>query len=127
MSYYSYYNFKRRKIMLVYDFRTIGNKLLAIRKKAGLTQSEVADAANLSDRTYADIERGTVNMRIETILKICGALHITPDAVLTDDNPNLAAKQAELLEQLDHCTVQQKETALDLLSVYLRSTKGPTV
>ena len=120
MSYYSYYNFKRRKIMLVYDFRTIGNKLLAIRKKAGLTQSEVADAANLSDRTYADIERGTVNMRIETILKICGALHITPDAVLTDDNPNLAAKQAELLEQLDHCTVQQKETALELLSVYLR-------
>ncbi len=127
MSHYSYYNFKRRKIMLVYDFRTIGNKLLAIRKKAGLTQSEVADAANLSDRTYADIERGTVNMRIETILKICGALHITPDAVLTDDNPNLAAKQAELLEQLDHCTVQQKETALELLSVYLRSTNGPTV
>ena len=127
MSYYSYYNFKRRKIMLVYDFRTIGNKLLAIRKKAGLTQSEVADAANLSDRTYADIERGTVNMRIETILKICGALHITPDAVFTDDNPNLAAKQAELLEQLDHCTVQQKETALELLSVYLRSTNGPTV
>ncbi|MBS1339098.1 MAG: helix-turn-helix transcriptional regulator [Lachnospira sp.] len=127
MSYYSYYNFKRRKIMLVYDFRTIGNKLLAIRKKAGLTQSEVADAANLSDRTYADIERGTVNMRIETILKICGALHITPDAVLTDDNPNLAAKQAELLEQLDHCTVQQKETSLELLSVYLRSTNGPTV
>lgn len=127
MNYYSYYNFKRRKIMLVYDFRTIGNKLLAIRKKAGLTQSEVADAANLSDRTYADIERGTVNMRIETILKICGALHITPDAVLTDDNPNLAAKQAELLEQLDHCTVQQKETALELLSVYLRSTKEPTV
>lgn len=127
MSYYSYYNFKRRKIMLVYDFRTIGNKLLAIRKKAGLTQSEVADAANLSDRTYADIERGTVNMRIETILKICGALHITPDAVLTDDNPNLAAKQAELLKQLDHCTVQQKETALELLSVYLRSTKEPTV
>ena len=127
MSHYSYYNFKRRKIMLVYDFRTIGNKLLAIRKKAGLTQSEVADAANLSDRTYADIERGTVNMRIETILKICGALHITPDAVLTDDNPNLAAKQAELLEQLDHCTVQQKETALELLSVYLRSTNRPTV
>ena len=127
MSYYSYYNFKRRKIMLVYDFRTIGNKLLAIRKKAGLTQSEVADAANLSDRTYADIERGTVNMRIETILKICGALHITPDAVLTDDNPSLAAKQAELLEQLDHCTVQQKETALELLSVYLRSTNEPTV
>ena len=61
--------------MLVFDFGTIGNKLLSIRKKAGLTQSEVAEKANLSDRTYADIERGTVNMRIETILKICEALH----------------------------------------------------
>lgn len=107
--------------MLVFDFRTIGNKLLAIRKKAGLTQSEVAEAANLSARTYADIERGTVNMRIETILKICEALHITPDVILTEDNPNLSAKQADLLNQLDKCTIKQKETALELLSVYLKS------
>lgn len=109
--------------MLIFDFRAIGNKLLAIRKKAGLTQSEVAEAANLSDRTYADIERGTVNMRIETVLKICDALHITPDVVLTEENPNLYAKQAEIISELDKCTVHQKETALELLSVYLRSIK----
>ena len=63
--------------MLIYDFRVIGNRLLAFRKKAGLTQIEVAEAAGLSDRTYADIERGSVNMRIETILRICDVLHIT--------------------------------------------------
>ncbi|MGN1110555.1 MAG: helix-turn-helix transcriptional regulator [Oscillospiraceae bacterium] len=107
--------------MLVFDFRTIGNKLLDIRRRAGLTQSEVAEVAGLSDRTYADIERGTVNMRIETILKICEALHITPDVVLTEENPSLSVKQAELLEELDKCTVHQKETALELLAVYLRS------
>ena len=111
--------------MLIFDFRAIGNKLLAIRKKAGLTQSEVAEAANLSDRTYADIERGTVNMRIETVLKICEALHITPDAVLTEENPNLLAKRAALLAELDNCTTQQKETALELLAVYLKSIKHP--
>lgn len=107
--------------MLIFDFRVIGNKLLAIRKNMGLTQSEVAEKANLSDRTYADIERGTVNMRIETVLKICEALHITPDAVLTEDNPNLSTRQEELLEELNKCTSRQKETALELLSVYLRS------
>ena len=109
--------------MLIFDFREIGNKLLAIRKRAGLTQSEVAEAANLSDRTYADIERGTVNMRIETILKICEALQITPDMILTEDIPSLSAKQAELFEQLDNCTIKQKTTALELLSVYLDSIK----
>ncbi|MBS7397436.1 MAG: helix-turn-helix transcriptional regulator [Ruminiclostridium sp.] len=111
--------------MLIFDFRTIGNKLLAIRKKAGLTQYEVAEKANLSDRTYADIERGTVNMRIETVLKICEALNITPDAVLTEENPNLIAKQSELLSELDKCTDRQKETALELLAVYLRSVNSP--
>ena len=36
--------------MLIYDFSDIGNKLLAIRKRAGLTQVEVAEAAGLSNR-----------------------------------------------------------------------------
>lgn len=107
--------------MLIFDFRTIGNKLLSVRKRAGMTQSEVAEAAGLSDRTYADIERGTVNMRIETILRICKALHITPDQILTQENTSLAAQQQEILAQLEDCTPQQKETALRLLSVYLNS------
>ena len=107
--------------MLVFDFRTIGNKLLSIRKKAGLTQSEVAEKANLSDRTYADIERGTVNMRIETVLKICEALHITPDMVLTTEDPDITAKQDEILNRLEQCTPSQKGTALKLLTVYLNS------
>ena len=72
--------------MLIFDLRVIGNKLLCIRKRMGMTQAEVAEAAGLSDRTYADIERGTVNMRTETILKICSILHITPDEVLTEEN-----------------------------------------
>ena len=65
--------------MLLWDMQKIGNKLLAVRKKTGLTQVEVAEASGLSSRTYADIERGTVNMRVETTLRICEALHITPD------------------------------------------------
>lgn len=109
--------------MLIFDFRTIGNKLLAIRKKAGLTQSEVAEAANLSDRTYADIERGTVNMRIETILKICEALHITPDDVLTEEESDISATQTQLFAELEKCTAPQKKTAFELLAVYLRSVK----
>ena len=63
--------------MLIFDYKTIGNKLLSFRKKRGLTQYEVAEIAGLSDRTYADIERGSVNMKIETILRICDALHLS--------------------------------------------------
>lgn len=107
--------------MLVFDLRIIGNKLLNIRKRMGMTQAEVAEAAGLSDRTYADIERGTVNMRTETILRICNVLHITPDEVLTEERTSQAAKQTELWERLNACNPKDKETALQLLSVYLHS------
>ena len=107
--------------MLVFDFRVIGNKLYAVRKRMGMTQAEVAEAAGLSDRTYADIERGTVNMRIETVLKICEALHITPDEILTADHTSSASRLEELWERLMACSSKDKETALNLLSVYLES------
>ena len=107
--------------MLIFDFKVIGNKLLPIRKKAGLTQAEVAESAGLSDRTYADIERGTVNMRTETLLRICDALTITPDEILTEDTPLIELKQNELIEQLSSCSNKDREIALRLLSVFLQS------
>ena len=89
--------------MLVFDLHTIGNKLLIVRKRMGMTQAEVAESAGLSDRTYADIERGTVNMRTETIIRICNTLHITPDEILTEDSTSLSIQQTELWERLNAC------------------------
>lgn len=109
--------------MLVFDFRAIGNKLYAIRKKMGMTQLEVAVAAQISERTYADIERGSVNMRIETVLRICKVLHITPDQVFVEDNASLSAQQDELWQRLNDLSPKDKETALNLLSVFLDSLK----
>ena len=107
--------------MLITNPIKIGNKLHTIRKRMGMTQAEVAEAAGVADRTYADIERGTVNMRVETALKICETLHITPDEILTEDAPSLAARQDELWARLNACSPKDKETALALLAVYLKS------
>ncbi len=107
--------------MLISDFVAIGNKLLSICKRMGMTQAEVAEAAELSDRTYADIERGSTNMRIETFLRICRVLHITPDEILIDAEDGIVSEQAKILNRLDACNPKDKETALRLLSVYLKS------
>ena len=107
--------------MLIFDLHTIGNKLQRIRKRMGMTQADVAEAAELSDRTYADIERGTVNMRIETILRICHVLHITPDELFTEEADSLTAKQDDLWMRLSACNPKDRETALQLLTVFLKS------
>jgi len=112
--------------MLIFDFYAIGNKLLSIRKKNGMTQAEVAEVAGLSDRTYADIERGTVNMRIETLLNICRALHITPDDILTKESAE-APDLDTVFSMLTKCTPHQRQTAIKLLSVYLDSLNTPNI
>ena len=107
--------------MLITDLKLIGKKLLAIRKKAGLTQSEVAEMSGLSDRTYADIERGTVNMRMETVLRICNSLRITPDEIVSEENDSTFEEEQEVLEKLRKCTVREQKTALKIVSAYLDS------
>ena len=70
--------------MLILDLREIGNRLLAVRKRAGLTQAELAEKAGLADRTYADIERGK-DHRVGAVLQ--------PAALLRHGKPiGLAAK-----------------------------------
>ncbi|MBP1562259.1 MAG: helix-turn-helix transcriptional regulator [Oscillospiraceae bacterium] len=107
--------------MLVTNMHIVGNRLYEIRKRAGLTRAEVAERANLSDRTYADIERGSSNMRAETLIGICNALHITPDEIFVDTNAALDVQQEEIFNRLSECSAKERETALKLIEVYLHS------
>lgn len=106
--------------MLIFDFKVIGNKLYEIRIKKLMSRAEVAEAAGLSERTYADIERGSVNMRVETILKICKALNITPDDILVLQDEKIITEE-EIINTIKHCSPKEKETALKLLDTYLKS------
>lgn len=109
--------------MLVFDFRRIGAKFYTFRKEKGMTQAEVAESAGLSDRTYADIERGGVNMRLETILRICNVLDITPNDVLTEECDVPTFDENDIIKKLHECSQTERETALKLLSVYIDSIK----
>ncbi len=105
--------------MLIFDLHEIGNRMFAVRKRSGMTQMDVAVAADMSERAYADIERGTVNMRLITFLRICQALRVRPDEILTQEDAAAEIRRDELLERLDSCPSKEKETALKLLTVFL--------
>lgn len=102
--------------MLVFDLKKIGNKLFEFRKKKGLTQMEVSERAGISDRTYADIERGNVNMRVETLNLICQVLDITPNDVLTE---NLKTEDSKsITELIQSLTPRQADTAYKIIQIY---------
>lgn len=108
--------------MLITNLKEIGNNLYKVRKAKGLTQAEVAEKADLSDRTYADVERGSVTMRVDSLLKICKALSVTPDDILVLKN-TIVIREEDIVETIKDCTNNEKETALKILRVYVDSLK----
>lgn len=107
--------------MIVEGLTELGTRLYAIRKSCRMTQAQVAEAAGLSNNTYAEIERGVVNASISSLLQICRALHITPNEILVADDHAATAREEEILARLRTCSPHEKETALKLLETYLAS------
>lgn len=108
--------------MHIYDLKTIGKNFRTFRKKLGMTQAEVAEASNLSDRAYADIERGISNARLETFLKICEVLQVSPNDVLLSSSDTVFFEKAEdIMAKLAACSPKEQKTAMELLYVYLNS------
>lgn len=60
----------------------IGQRLLARRKKLGLTQEDLAEQAGVSAQTISFAEQGRKAMRADTIIGVCGALEISADYLL---------------------------------------------
>lgn len=56
--------------------KSLSDILSEARRKAGLTQAQVAKKAGINANAYAKIERGESNSRIVTLKKIAKALEI---------------------------------------------------
>lgn len=56
------------------DLQGIGKAIRARRKLRKILQEDLAEIAGISERTLRDIENGTANPELSTLMKICGTL-----------------------------------------------------
>ena len=66
---------------------SFGSRLKAFRKKAGLTQEDLADVLGLSYMTIRRWEAGKVTPRLEEIKAIAKALGVSESDLLNDPHP----------------------------------------
>lgn len=109
--------------MIKADFKKIGERIRAQRKKLGFTQLQVAEAAFITERAYSDIERGKSNARLDSIINICNVLNVLPNDILleTDITANNGSNYPDILLQFEKCTYKQKKTAIAILKAYMDS------
>lgn len=105
--------------MLIDDPVKIGERMRAFRKAQGFTQAQVAELAGIADRTYADIERGTADMRVGTLMSLCEALRVSPNDILTEKSSEI--KRENLMAKLKNCSEKHLSGAEKILSAYFEA------
>lgn len=56
--------------------RIVGQKIRAYRKQAGLSQEKLAEKASLSYKYLGEVERGYVNVSLDSLMRIARALKV---------------------------------------------------
>ena len=64
------------------DYHIIGSRLKQARLKAGLTQQELAEKANLSVAFISRIERGNSHINLKRLSEFCSILNISEGYIL---------------------------------------------
>jgi len=95
--------------------------LKELRKEAGKTQGEVADALNIGRITYQNYERDVSTPNADTILKMARFFNVSSDYLLgradLDSNGYLMALSGKSLNEL---TDEQKAAVKNVIETFLK-------
>ena len=80
------------------NYRLIGKRLRAIRKKNGYTQEQLAELAGISPQHCSGIETGNAKVSLPALVQLCKALDATLDEVLFDSLP---AAKPEIMKEVE--------------------------
>ena len=84
---------------MIYDMVASGKRLKELRKQAGKTQEQVAEAVGLEPGTISRIERGAKGMSIDSLLMFSEIYGVSTDYILKGDE-TMTPSDA-LLEELE--------------------------
>lgn len=87
-----YRELKERPLDVDPEIQIICNQIKDNRKKSGLTQTELARKAKLSQQTISFVEQGYINVSLKTLKKIANALNLRLILVNKGESEDLSTK-----------------------------------
>ena len=89
--------------------RAVADRLTAARKERGLTQAELGDLAELSQQRIFDLEQGTANVTVRTLVRMAKVLDVNVGALFSGI---ATTSEAQLAEAFTAWTAVLKEREL---------------
>lgn len=107
----------------MYDRLAAGERLRLKRTLLGWSQEETAEKINRAAKYYADIERGSCGMSLETLLALSSALNLSVDYILKGEQGEQILIHTDevsaVMDMLDSCTPRIRNYALRMLKIFL--------
>lgn len=103
---------------------TLGERIRLLRKKAGMSQEQLALKAEMAPSFVGEIERGIKKPSIESIEKLSNALEISVSELfnynLDTYETNISCFEDKILVKLEQCTKNDRDLLFRLLDIALK-------
>lgn len=97
------------------DFKEIGHRIAERRRELGLTQWQVEELADITQKYLSNIERATSGLSIDVLMRLCNVLKTTPDHFLLGTTEASEDISAAALSRVNRMSPKQAELALSML------------
>jgi len=102
------------------NYIEIGARIAARRKELHLTQEKLTEKIDMSINQLSNIENSHSMPTVETIIKLCEALQVTPDYFLLGLGKNIHKKSISAIAQKAMlCTPKQQKLISEFISLLI--------
>lgn len=91
--------------------KLLGDAVREERLRRNLSQNSLAEQAKISLRTVSDIENYIGNPQLETLYALATYLHISIDAIFSNQKTNPDSTMQQIMAELNSCPEEQKQLA----------------
>ena len=96
----------------------IGQRLRKRRQELGLTRDKMSELADIGSGYYGQLEVGTSQMSIDTLIKLSRSMHLTMEYIIFGTGEEYGDASA-VIDLLQHCTPRELSLAEEVLKLFL--------
>lgn len=96
----------------------IGQRLRKRRQELGLTRDKMSELADIGSGYYGQLEVGTSQMSVDTLIKLARSMHLPMEYILFGDGYEPGDPSA-VVDLLQRCTSRELELAEEMLKLFL--------
>ena len=116
---------KKKQDKAVYDRIAVGERLRTRRETLGWSRAKVAEQIGIVDKYYADIERGTCGMSIETLIGLSKLYGMNMDDLIYGQTEGSDVLREETFRRgMEGSSEQAQSYCLKMLGLFMEGMKA---